>query len=221
MKAFDYKKEYKDLYMPKPTPVLYEIPEMKFVSVQGYGDPNEENGAYHDALQLLYGISFTIKMSPKNAVNIDGYFPYTVPPLEGLWWMLDQSMPNFDSTSTKKDFQWISMIRLPEFVTEDVFHWACEQFQKKHPEVDISKASYMVLHEGLCAQMMHLGSYDQEAITIQQLHTFIQQQGYVCDYDGFYSTNQHRRHHEIYLSDPRRSKPENLKTVIRLPIKRK
>lgn len=219
MTTFDYKKEYKDLYLPKTKPMIIEVPTMNYVAVHGFGDPNEESGDYRSAIQLLYGISFTIKMSHKSNTPLKGYYEYTIPPLEGLWWMKNGQIPSFHVES-KKDFEWYSMIRLPEFVDQAIFDWACKEFSKKHPEVNTTKASFFTYEEGLCAQVMHKGSYDNEGITIDNLHTFIKEQGYVCDYDGISTTGQLRKHHELYLGDPRRSKPENLKTVIRLPIKK-
>lgn len=217
---FDYKKEYKDLYQPKAKPAIVKVPRMSFVAVEGKGDPNEEGGDYQTTLQLLYGISFTIKMSKmsKNPDDqIDGYFDYVVPPLEGLWWMVDDNaedgmLPGIDY-SRKSDFHWISMIRLPEFVTPDVFEHAREQFAAKHPEADISRAFLFDFDEGTVTQVMHKGPYDDEPATIAALDAYATEQGYALDFGAS------RYHHEIYLSDPRKSKPENLKTVIRHPVR--
>ena len=211
--AFDYKKEYKDLYQPKRMPVIVTVPAMRFVAVDGVGDPNEEGGDYAKAMQLLYGISFTIKMNKKSNnpdEHIDGYFDYTVPPLEGLWSM-EKGVPGGDYTR-KTDFYWTSMIRLPEFVTDEVFAWAKASFASKHPEVDINRAYLFDFDEGVVAQVMHKGPYDDEPATVTILDGYARSQGYGLDFSDT------RRHHEIYLSDPRRAKPENLKTIIRHPV---
>ena len=211
--AFDYKKEYKDLYQPKRMPVIVTVPAMRFVAVDGVGDPNEEGGDYAKAMQLLYGISFTIKMNKKSNnpdEHIDGYFDYTVPPLEGLWSM-EKGVPGVDYTR-KTDFYWTSMIRLPEFVTDEVFAWAKASFAAKHPEVDINRAYLFDFDEGVVAQVMHKGPYDDEPATVTILDGYARSQGYGLDFSDT------RRHHEIYLSDPRRDKPENLKTIIRHPV---
>lgn len=208
--AFDYKNEYKECYLPPKKPVLIDIPEINYIAVRGKGDPNEPGGEYKAAMNLLYGIAFTIKMSYKGNHKIDGYFPYVVPPLEGLWWQRDTE--GIDYTH-KKDFEWISMIRLPEFVTKDEFDWAVrEATEKKH--CDFSKVQYFSYNEGLCVQCMHIGSYDDEPATIQMMNSFIQENGYAPDLSGT------RFHHEIYLSDPRKTAAEKLRTVIRHPIKK-
>lgn len=219
MTKIDYKKVYKDLYLPKSTPMIIEVPPISFVAVSGFGDPNEKDGEYQRAIQILYGISYTIKMSYKSNTPINDYFDYSVPPLEGLWWMKNEEVPSF-RVSSKKDFQWLSMIRLPEFVDQAVFDWACEEFSKKHPDIDMSATSILTYDEGLCAQVIHIGSYDNEGYTIEFLNTFIKDIGYECDYDGLCLNGMKRKHHEIYLGDPRRAKPENLKTVLRLPIRK-
>jgi hypothetical protein len=221
--AFDYKREYKNLYVPKTTPSIITIPTMRFVAVDGCGDPNAEEGDYAQALQLLYGVSFTIKMSKmsKNPEeHIEGYFDYTVPPLEGLWRMAGQNT-NCDTDdncgidySRKSDFQWTSMIRLPEFVTAKVFEHAKAVFAAKHPEASIERAYLFDFDEGVVAQVLHKGPYDDEPDTIAKLNSYAREEGY----ETAFSTT--RRHHEIYLSDPRKSKPENLKTVIRHPVAR-
>ena len=216
MKPLDYKKTYQTYYLPKTEPSILQLPEMKFVCVSGTGNPNMEGSSYQKAMQILYGISFTIKMSKRGEHQIQGYIDYVVPPLEGLWWMSDTC--EIDMTQ-KDQFHWWSMIRLPDFVDEQVFHWAHDTFLAKHPEADLSTTTYEVFTEGLCAQIMHKGPYDEEPATIQKLQDFIKEQGYLCDYDSTCSTGQLRKHHEIYLGDPRRTKPENLRTVIRLPIR--
>lgn len=208
--AFDYKKEYKEFYMPKKKPELVEVPEMKFIAVRGKGNPNEEDGAYKKAIGLLYGIAFTIKMSKKGNHKIDGYFDYVVPPLEGFWWQ--EGVTGVDY-SRKEDFCWISLIRVPDFVTEEEFHWAVDEAQKKKKQ-DYSKVEFLTISEGLCVQCMHIGAYDEEPETIAVMDQFIREQGYENDF------SEKRMHHEIYLSDARRVASERLKTVIRHPIKK-
>lgn len=215
----DYKKEYKDLYLPKQTPSIIKVPKMTYIMVDGIGNPNDENGEYANAMALLYGLSFTIKMSKKSGKELEGYFEYVVPPLEGLWWMEDDVFDGLNITDKNK-FHWTSMIRQPEFVTPSIFEWALSQLQKKKPELDYSKVRLETFDEGLCAQVMHIGPYDDEPTTIKVLEDFIKQEGYQNDICSMATTGQIRRHHEIYLGDPRRTKPENLKTVIRHPIKK-
>ena len=207
--AFDYKKEYKEFYMPKRMPAIVSVPKMNYIAVRGSGDPNEEDGDYKRAIGLLYAIAFTIKMSRKSDHKIDGYFDYVVPPLEGFWWQ--EGIPGIDY-SRKVDFHWISVIRLPDFVTEDDFRWAVEEATEKKKQ-DFSKVEYLTIEEGLCAQCMHIGSYDDEPATVLLMQEFIEQEGYELD------ITDKRRHHEIYLSDARKTAPEKLKTVIRHPIK--
>ena len=207
--AFDYKKEYKEFYLPKNKPQLVTVPSMNFIAVRGKGNPNQEDGAYKQSIGLLYGVAFTIKMSKLGNHQIKGYFDYVVPPLEGLWWQ--EGIEGIDY-SRKEDFEWISMIRLPEFVTKDEFCWAAEEAAKKK-KTDFSKVEFFTYDEGLCVQCMHIGSYDDELATIAQMNTFAYEQGYVLD------INCSRYHHEIYLSDVRKCKTENLKTVIRHPVK--
>lgn len=206
---FDYKKEYKEFYLPPKKTEIVEIPAMNFVAVRGAGNPNETGGDYQKAMQLLYGVSFTIKMSYKGSRDIEGYFPYVVPPLEGLWWQDGVCGVDY---GRKEDFQWISMIRLPEFVTEEVFQWAVREAEAKK-KTDFSKAEFLTFEEGRCVQCMHVGPYDDEPATIEKMDRFAAEQGYALDFSG------ERRHHEIYLGDPRRTKPERLRTVIRHPVK--
>lgn len=208
--AFDYKKEYKEFYMPKKKPELVEVPEMKFIAVRGKGNPNQEDGAYKKAIGLLYGIAFTIKMSKMGVHKIDGYFDYVVPPLEGFWWQ--EGVIGVDY-SRKEDFCWISLIRLPDFVTEEDFQWAVDEAQRKKKQ-DYSKVEFLTISEGLCVQCMHIGAYDDEPATIAVMDQFIREQGYENDF------SETRMHHEIYLSDARHVAPEKLKTVIRHPIKK-
>ena len=209
--AFDYKKEYKEFYLPPQKPGIVTVPAMHFLAVRGQGDPNEEGGAYKQALELLYAVAFTIKMSKLGKHKLEGYFDYVVPPLEGLWWQ--EGIHGVDY-SRKADFQWISLIRLPEFVTEAVFHWAIQEATEKKQR-DFSKVEFFSWEEGLCVQCMHIGSYDDEPTTVAAMEEYATRQGYELDF------SQDRFHHEIYLSDARRCRPEKLKTVIRNPIKQR
>ena len=208
--TFDYKKEYKEFYLPPKVPGITDIPAMNYAAVRGKGNPNDPDGEYKRAMSLLYGISFTIKMSYKGSHRIEGYFPYVVPPLEGLW--RQDGITGIDY-SHKDSFQWISMIRLPEFVTKEEFDWAVREAETKK-QTDFSRAEFFTYNEGLCVQCMHIGSYDDEPATLRKMETFLSENGYQPDFSG------ERLHHEIYLSDPRRTAPERLKTVIRQPIKR-
>lgn len=207
--AFDYKKEYKEFYLPPKKPQILAIPSMNFIAVRGKGDPNEENSAYKKCIGLLYGIAYTIKMSKMGKHKIEGYFDYVVPPLEGFWWQ--EGIQGVDYAH-KETFQWISLIRLPEFVTKEIFQWAIGEATEKK-QTDFSKVEFLTYEEGLCVQCMHIGSYDNEPETVQMMDHFAKEQGYALDFES------DRYHHEIYLSDVRRCKPENLKTVIRLPIR--
>ena len=206
---FDFKKEYKEFYMPKDTPAIVTIPKMNYIAVRGHGNPNEEDGEYKKAIGLLYGIAFTIKMSKKADHRIEGYFDYVVPPLEGFWWQ--DGIDGIDY-SHKESFNWISAIRLPDFVTKSEFDWAVAEATAKKKE-DFSKAEFFTYDEGLCVQCMHIGSYDDEPATVETMHRYADEQGYVLDITS------DRRHHEIYLSDARKVPPEKLKTVIRHPIR--
>ena len=211
--AFDYKKEYKEFYLPPAKPQIVTVPKMQFVAVRGKGNPNEETGEYKSALELLYGISYTIKMSKMGDHRIDGYFDYVVPPLEGFWWQEKEGkkIPGIDY-SNKEEFQWVSLIRLPDFVSKKDFDWAKETVKKKKG-LDPSRAELLTITEGLCVQIMHIGSYDNEPATIKLMDDFAAEQGYMLDF------SETRNHHEIYLSDPRKVAPEKLRTVIRHPIK--
>lgn len=209
MTAFDYKKEYKEFYLPPRKPQIVEVPEMNFLAVRGMGDPNEEEGDYKAAIGLLYSIAYTIKMSKMGKHRIEGYFDYVVPPLEGFWWQ--DGVQGVDYTR-KDQFQWISLIRLPEFVTREEFDWAIQEASVKK-QMDFSKVEFFTYHEGLCVQCMHIGPYDNEPVTVREMERHVKEQGYKLDFSD------QRYHHEIYLSDVRKCKPENLKTVIRQPIK--
>ena len=209
--AFDFKKEYKEFYMPKNTPSIVTVPKMNYVAIRGSGNPNDEDGEYKKAIGLLYGIAFTIKMSKKGSHQMDGFFDYVVPPLEGFWWQ--DGIDGIDY-SHKEIFNWISVIRLPDFVTKAEFDWAVAEATAKKKE-DFSKAEFFTYDEGLCVQCMHIGSYDDEPATVETMHRYADEQGYVLDITS------DRRHHEIYLSDARKVPPEKLKTVIRHPIRSK
>lgn len=209
--AFDYKKEYKEFYLPKSVPQIVNVPSMNYIAVRGKGDPNEENGEYKASISLLYGIAFTIKMSYKGAHKIDGYFDYVVPPLEGFWWQNGAADIDY---AHKENFEWISLIRLPDFVTKADFDWAIEEVTRKK-KADSSKVEFLKYCEGLCVQCMHIGAYDNEPETVSAMHKFIAENGYKPD------ITKSRYHHEIYLSDARKVPPEKLKTVIRHPIKEK
>ncbi len=208
--AFDYKKEYREFYMPKRTPEIVEIPEMNFAAVRGSGDPNEADGEYKAAIGLLYAVAFTIKMSKKGDHRIDGYFDYVVPPLEGFWWQKDICGVDYGQ---KALFQWISMIRLPDFVTEKDFLWAVAEAERKKKQ-DFSKVQFLTVKEGLCVQCLHIGPFDEEPATVALMDRYLQENGYENDF------SENRRHHEIYLSDARRVAPERWRTVIRHPVKR-
>ena len=208
--AFDFKKEYKEFYMPKNRPGIVTVPRMNYIAVRGQGDPNAEDGAYKEAIGLLYGIAYTVKMSKKGSHQIDGYFDYVVPPLEGFWW---QEGADGIDYAHKERFRWISVIRLPDFVRKEDFDWAIREAEEKK-KTDFSKVEFMTYDEGLCVQCMHIGSYDDEPATVALMHDYMERQGYVLD------ITEQRLHHEIYLSDARKVPPEKLKTVIRHPIKR-
>ncbi len=208
--AFDFKKEYKEFYLPKDQPGIVDVPKMNYLSVRGQGDHNDENGEYKQTIGLLYGIAFTIKMSKKTDHRIEGYFDYVVPPLEGFWWQDDVQGIDY---AHKENFQWYSVIRLPDFVTREDFDWALEEATRKK-KMDFSKVEFFTYDEGLCVQCMHIGLYDDEPATVEKMHQFMEEQGYALDI-----TDQ-RMHHEIYLSDARKTDPQKLKTVIRHPIRK-
>ncbi len=208
--AFDYKKEYSAFYLPPAKPGIVDVPQTRYLAVRGTGDPNEENGAYKEALGLLYAIAFTIKMSRKGDHRIDGYFDYVVPPLEGFWWQ--EGVAGIDYTR-KESYQWISLLRLPDFVTRADFDWAIAEAGRKK-KTDFSRVAYFPYHEGLCVQCMHIGPYDAEPSTVAAMHEYARLQGYAPDITDT------RYHHEIYLSDARRVAPEKRKTVVRHPIRR-
>lgn len=209
--SFDYKKEYKEFYLPKNKPNILTIPKMNFIAVRGKGNPNDESGEYNKAIGILYNIAYTIKMSYKGTYKIDGYFEYVVPPLEGFWWQ--EGIKGVDY-SNKDTFNWISIIRLPDFVTEKDFEWAIKEVSEKKKE-DFSKAEFFTYDEGLCVQCMHIGPYDDEPKTVKLMDDFTINEGYELN------ITDNRMHHEIYLGDPRKTKQKNLKTIIRHPIRKK
>ena len=208
--AFDYKKEYKEFYMPANKPSIVTVPKMNYIAVRGKGNPNDENGEYKNSIGLLYAIAFTIKMSYKGSHKIDGYFEYVVPPLEGFWWQEGSDTIDY---ANKNGFNFISLIRLPDFVTKADFDWAVQEATNKK-KADFSKVEFLTYDEGVCVQCMHVGSYDDEPKTVALMHEYMAANGYVLD------ISESRYHHEIYLSDPRKCAGEKLKTVVRHPIKK-
>lgn len=208
--AFDYKKEYKEFYMPANKPSIVTVPKMNYIAVRGKGNPNDENGEYKNSIGLLYAIAFTIKMSYKGSHKIDGYFEYVVPPLEGFWWQEGSDTIDY---ANKNGFNFISLIRLPDFVTKADFDWAVREATNKK-KADFSKVEFLTYDEGVCVQCMHVGSYDDEPKTVALMHEYMAVNGYALD------ISESRYHHEIYLSDPRKCAVEKLKTVVRHPIKK-
>lgn len=209
--AFDFKKEYKEFYMPKKRPEIIDVPPMNYIAVRGKGDPNEENGAYKQAIGVLYAVAYTLKMSYKTDRRIEGFFDYVVPPLEGFWWQDGVKGIDYD----KKDrFNWISVIRLPDFIKKDDFEWAVKTAAEKK-KIDCSSAEFITVNEGLCAQIMHIGAFDSESESVELMDKYLDENGYEND------ISDKRLHHEIYLSDARKVVPEKWKTVIRHPIRKK
>ena len=208
--AFDFKKEFKEFYMPKNKPEIVNVPKANYIAVRGKGNPNEEGGAYQHAISILYAVAYTLKMSYKTDYKIKGFFEYVVPPLEGFWWQDDVESVDY---TNKSAFSWISVIRLPDFISKADFDWAIETATKKK-KIDCSSAEYLTIDEGLCVQIMHIGSFDNESATVALMDTYLEQNGYVND------INKDRLHHEIYMSDARKVAPEKWKTVIRHPIKK-
>ena len=208
--AFDFKKEYKEFYMPKNKPEIVTVPKANYIAVRGKGNPNENDGAYQKAISILYAVAYTLKMSYKTEHKIEGFFEYVVPPLEGFWWQ--DNVDGIDYAD-KAAFNWISVIRLPEFITQKDFEWAVETASEKK-KLDCSSAEFLTVDEGLCVQIMHIGAFDDEPQTVTLMDEYIAQNGYEND------ITESRLHHEIYLSDARKVAPEKWKTVIRHPIKR-
>jgi hypothetical protein len=208
--AFDFKKEYKEFYMPGNKPEIVNVPKANYIAVRGMGDPNEEGGAYQQAISVLYAVAYTLKMSYKTDHKMEGFFEYMVPPLEGFWWQEHVEGVNY---SDKSSFHWISVIRLPDFVKEADFEWAKETAAKKK-KLDCSAAEFFPVDEGLCVQIMHIGPFDDEPKTVALMDAYLQENRYVNDF------SEKRLHHEIYMSDARKVAPEKWKTVIRHPVKR-
>ena len=206
--TFDFKKEYKEYYRPKNKPEIINIPQFNFIAIRGKGNPNEENGMYQQAIHILYAVAYTLKMSYKTEYKIKGFYEYVVPPLEGFWWQEDEKNINY---LHKEKFHWISVIRLPDFISKKDFDWAVEKASMKK-KIDCSKVEFFTFEEGLCVQMMHYGSFDEEETTVERMNQYLQEEGYRNDF------NKSRLHHEIYLSDARKVAPEKWKTVIRHPI---
>ena len=226
--AFDLKKEYKEFYMPKNKPEIVKIPPMNYVAVRGKGNPNVECGDYQQAISILYAVAYTLKMSYKTDNKIEGFFEYVVPPLEGFWWQGEQHPVDAEMRTDRTDrrenvkgidysnkdtFNWISVIRLPDFITEKDFAWAVQTATRKK-KIDCSPAEFLTIDEGLCVQIMHQGSFDSEPATVALLEDYLKEQGYENN------INEQRLHHEIYMSDARKVAPEKWKTVIRHPIKK-
>lgn len=208
--AFDFKKAYKEYYMPKSKPEIVTVPKANYIAVRGQGDPNKEDGAYQQAISVLYAVAYTLKMSYKGDYQMEGFFEYVVPPLEGFWWQENVDGVDYGDKST---FQWISVLRLPDFVTQKDFDWAVQAAEKKK-KLDCSSAEFFTVEEGLCVQIMHLGAFDSEPESVALMDAYLQENGYVNDMGS------NRLHHEIYLSDARKVPPEKWKTVIRHPIKK-
>ena len=208
--AFDFKKEYKEFYLPKDKPQIVTVPKANYIAVRGTGDPNEADGAYQKAVGVLYAIAYTLKMSYKTGYKMEGFYEYVVPPLEGFWWQ--DGVDGIDY-SDKSTFNWISVIRLPEFVSKADFEWAVKQAEQKK-KMDLSSAEYMTIDEGMCVQIMHIGPFDEEPATVEKMDRYLAENGYENDLTS------ERLHHEIYLSDARKVAPEKWKTVIRHPVRK-
>lgn len=208
--AFDFKKEYREFYLPKNKPEIVTVPRANYIAVRGKGDPNEPDGAYQRAIGVLYAVAYTLKMSYKTDHRIEGFYEYVVPPLEGFW---RQDGTDGIDYKNKAAFQWISVIRLPDFITEQDFAWALQTASQKK-KLDCSAAEFLTVDEGLCVQIMHLGPFDREPEAVAQMDRFLAENGYVNDFSDT------RQHHEIYLSDARKIPPEKWKTVIRHPVRK-
>ena len=207
---FDFKKEYKEFYLPKNKPQIVNVPKANYIAIRGQGNPNEEGGAYKQAIEILYAVAYTLKMSYKTDYKIDGFYEYVVPPLEGFWWQ--DGICGVDY-SKKDEFNWISIIRLPDFITRENFDWAVKTASEKK-KIDCSKAEFLTIEEGLCVQIMHMGSFDDEPASLEKMDKYLEENGYEKDFSDT------RLHHEIYLSDPRKTTPDEQKTVIRHPVKK-
>ena len=207
---FDFKKEYKEFYLPKNKPQIVNVPKANYIAIRGQGNPNEEGGAYKQAIGILYAVAYTLKMSYKTDYKIDGFYEYVVPPLEGFWWQ--DGICGVDY-SKKDEFNWISIIRLPDFITRENFDWAVKT-ASENKKIDCSKAEFLTIEEGLCVQIMHIGSFDDELASLEKMDKYLEENGYEKDFSDT------RLHHEIYLSDPRKTTPDKQKTVIRHPVKK-
>jgi Uncharacterized conserved protein len=207
--AFDFKKEYKEFYLPKSKPQIVNVPKANYIAVRGKGDPNEEGGAYQQAIGSLYAVAYTLKMSYKGDYKIEGFYEYVVPPLEGFWWQEDVNGVDY---SNKTTFHWISVLRLPDFVTNRDFDWAVNAASKKK-KLDCSTAEFLTVEEGTCVQIMHIGPFDEEPASVALMDAFLKETGYENDLSDT------RLHHEIYMSDARKVAPKDWKTVIRHPVK--
>ena len=207
---FDFKKEYKELYLPKNKPQIVNVPKANYIAIRGQGNPNEEGGAYKQAIGILYAVAYTLKMSYKTDYKIAGFFEYVVPPLEGFWWQ--DGICGVDY-SKKDEFNWISIIRLPDFITRENFDWAVKTASERK-KIDCSSAEFFTVEEGLCVQIMHIGSFDDEPASLEKMDKYLEENGYEKDFSDT------RLHHEIYLSDPRKTTPDKQKTVIRHPVKK-
>lgn len=208
--AFDFKKEYREFYMPKNRPEIVNVPKANYIAVRGTGDPNEEGGAYRQSIAVLYSVAYTLKMSYMTDYRIEGFFDYVVPPLEGFWWQ--DHAEGFDYND-KSAFNWISVIRLPDFITRKDFEWAVATATRKK-KLDCSSAEFITIEEGLCVQIMHVGPFDNEPATIALMDEYLAENGYANDF------SETRLHHEIYMSDVRKTAPEKWKTVIRHPVRK-
>lgn len=209
--AFDFKKEYKEFYMPKSKPEIVNVPKANYIAIWGEGNPNDEGGDYQKAIEVLYAVAYTLKMSYKTDHRIEGFFDYVVPPLEGFWWQ--KGIVGVDCHD-KSSFCWISVIRLPDFITKEDFDWAVDSATRKK-KLDCSKAEFLTIDEGLCVQIMHIGAFDDESLTVEIMDQYLGDNGYENDFSNT------RLHHEIYLSDARRVDPRKWKTVVRHPIRKK
>lgn len=207
---FDFKKEYKEFYLPKNKPQIVNVPKANYIAIRGQGNPNEEGGAYKQAIGILYAVAYTLKMSYKTDYKIDGFYEYVVPPLEGFWWQ--DGICGVDY-SKKDEFNWISIIRLPDFIIRENFDWAVKTASEKK-KIDCSSAEFLTVEEGLCVQIMHIGSFDDEPASLEKMDKYLEENGYEKDFSNT------RLHHEIYLSDPRKTTPDKQKTVIRHPVKK-
>jgi hypothetical protein len=210
--AYDFKKEFKVMYNPKTEPSIIDVPTMRFLMVDGKGDPNT-SAEYEAAVEALYTISYSIKMSKMSGNTPDGCFDFVVPPLEGLWDVYDENYTG-GIPANKSQFVWTLMLRAPEFAAPEALEAAKASSAKKKPDVDTSHVQLEDFTEGLRVQIAHIGSYDDEPQTAAKMDAFATANGYAIDFASG------RLHHEIYLGDPRKTAPEKLKTVLRHPIRK-